>query len=135
MYLSSNEPLKTFSSVNFFNAINILNDITLYCCKTSLIVSFVVTLGHTIVLEVVRYIVRSILIQTKIFRRIVMRSFSRSRILLSHIFKPEVFTGRFQIFPRWLFSLLPDGLFFYHMVNQNNYRFKTNRGLTGYSYR
>ena len=49
------------------------------------------------------------------------------------IFSQAVILSR--IFPRRLFSILPDGLFFYHMVNQNNYRFKTNRGMTGYSYR
>ena len=132
---SSNEPLKTFSSVNFFNAIHILNDISLNSCKISLIVSFVVTLGHTMVFKIVRYIIRSILIQTKIFRGILMRSFSRSRMFLSQFFKPEVFTRRFQNFsPGGIFNFT--GWFiFYRMVNQNNYRFKTNRGMTGYSYR
>ena len=63
---------------------------------------------------------------------IFIENFSRA-VFLSKIFPRRYFYQEF--FPRRLFSILPDGLFFYHMVNRNNYRFKTNRGMTGYSYR
>ena len=49
------------------------------------------------------------------------------------IFSQAVILSR--IFPQAVIFTFTGWFIFYHMVNQNNYRFKTNRGMTGYSYR
>ena len=110
---SWNEPLKTFSSVNFFNAINILNENTLIFCKIGLIVSIVVSNIHTIVLRVVGYIVWNIWLnrnqnyQTKSNEVVSLKFYSYHKVS-NQKFSPDVIRN----FPGWLFSSLPGGLFF-----------------------